>query len=125
MRITGGTPRIGITDYFATEFLGNARHLTELAEARETRLLAEGFRGVDTEIRTYVLSAIFQSVAYLEAYANGVWGDAAEVTDPANPPNKPPTERIEHRRDTPDEAHYGQRMGLSARLKWSTNFNSR
>lgn len=60
--------------------------MTELAEARETELLAEGFRGIDRALRTYAVAAIFQSVAFLEAYANGVWGDAA-VADPTNPPS--------------------------------------
>lgn len=55
---------------------------------REAELLAQGFRGIDRALRSYTVGAIFQSVAFLEAYANGVWGDAA-VADLASQPTIP------------------------------------
>jgi hypothetical protein len=81
-------PRVGVREYFASEHLWNARHMVELAESRETKLLAEGFRGIDRALRAYAVGSIFQSIAFLEAYANGVWGDAAEA-DPAKPSSTP------------------------------------
>ncbi|MBF9325142.1 hypothetical protein [Mycobacteroides chelonae] len=86
--VTGMTARIGVREYFASELLWNANYLVEMAEAREAALLGEGFRGVDRVLRAQVVSSIFQSVAFLEAYANGVWGDAA-VADPTSPPSIP------------------------------------
>ena len=81
----GLSVRVGVREYFATEFLWNARHQVELAEAREAALLDEGFRGLDRALRAYTTGAILQSVAFLETYANGVWGDAAEA-DLTTPP---------------------------------------
>ncbi|MEC4855849.1 hypothetical protein R2325_09205 [Mycobacteroides chelonae] len=84
--VTGMTARIGVREYFASELLWNANYLVEMAEAREAALLGEGFRGVDRVLRAQVVSSIFQSVAFLEAYANGVWGTPPLPIPPARHP---------------------------------------
>jgi hypothetical protein len=82
--ISGHAVRVGVRGYFASELLWSARHMLRAAEARETQLLADGFRGIDFVLRAHTMASIFESVAALEAYANGVWGDAA-IGDPAKP----------------------------------------
>ena len=78
--------RVGVRDQYASEHLWNARHMARLASERESALLAAGFRGIDRELRAYVVAAILSSVAFLEAYANGVWQDIADM-DPEQLPN--------------------------------------
>lgn len=87
------TMRVGVREYFADEFFWSTRHIVELAEAREAELLAEGFRGIDRALRAYAVAAVLQSVASLEAYANGVWMDVARV-DLAKPLDNPKLARL-------------------------------
>lgn len=72
-------PRIGVGSQYTTEHLWNARHMVRLARQREAQLLAEQFRGIDFELRAYVVAAIFSAVGFLEGYVNGVW---QEIADP-------------------------------------------
>lgn len=88
VRAEFGIVRIGVRDYFAAELLWNARHMAELARNRERELLKQGFRGLDRALRSYVTASLFQSIAAMEAYVNGVWGDAAEA-QPDTPPSTP------------------------------------
>jgi hypothetical protein len=69
---------VGVRDYFTMEHLWNARHNSELCADREAELVAQRFRGIDRAVRGFALSAIFESVAFLEALVNSVWQDAAD-----------------------------------------------
>ena len=85
-----GIPRIGIRQSFSGEHLWNARLQLRLAQARETDLQRDGFRGVDRELRAYVVAVVLESVAYLEAQVNAVWQDIVDV----EPANIPTTDRL-------------------------------
>jgi hypothetical protein len=64
VKVTVGTPRIGIREYFATQHLWDARHMARLCASSETALVDEGFRGMDRAVRAFALAAIMESVAF-------------------------------------------------------------
>jgi hypothetical protein len=77
--------RVGARHYFAAEHLWAARLMATRCRERENRRVAEGFTGIDYEVRSYALTAITESVAFLEARVDEVLLDAADSQTGAVP----------------------------------------
>lgn len=80
-----GAPRIGVRHYFAAEHLWAARFMAARCRERENHLIAGGFTGIDYEVRSYALTAITESVAFVEARVDEILLDAAH-SDPGQVP---------------------------------------
>jgi hypothetical protein len=72
----GGVPRVGIRNYMATQHLWTARRETWLCRKREDQLLNDG--NFDARHRSHAITAVLSAVAFLEAFINAVWQDAAD-----------------------------------------------
>lgn len=77
LNITTGTPRIGVRDYMASQHLWTARREAWLCRAREEQLLNDG--KLDRRHRSHAISAVLSAVAFLEAFINATWQDAADI----------------------------------------------
>lgn len=76
--------RVGVRQYFAGEHLWAARFMALRCREREDQLHRGNFKGVDYEVRSFALTAIMESVAFLEAAINEVWqGILASTSDSA------------------------------------------
>ena len=74
-------PRIGIRDYIASQHLWTARREAWLCRKREDQLLNDG--NFDPRHRSHAITAVLSAVAFLEAFINAIWQDAAE-SEPGN-----------------------------------------
>lgn len=74
---TAPTPgRSGVRDYMAVEHLWSARHMSRLCGEVETR--KQGTNRTDRTHRSYAISAVFSSAAFLEAFINEILQDVAD-----------------------------------------------
>ena len=71
-----GVPRVGVRDYMASQHLWTARREAWLCRKREDELLND--RNLDRRHRSHAITAVLSAVAFLEAFVNAVWQDAAE-----------------------------------------------
>jgi hypothetical protein len=71
-----GIPRVGVRDYMASQHLWTARREAWLCRKREDELLND--RNLDRRHRSHATTAVLSAVAFLEAFVNAVWQDAAE-----------------------------------------------
>lgn len=69
----------GVRSYFAAEHLSAARFMATQCRQREDQLVHDGFRGVDYPVRSYAVTSIMETVAFLEARVNEVWQGAADT----------------------------------------------
>lgn len=69
-------PRVGMSQYFANEHLAAAKFMAESCAQREQECKQVGITGVDVAARSYALSAIVLSIAFLEAVLNEFLRDA-------------------------------------------------
>jgi|SRR5271165_1086766 len=73
--IEPGTPVIGVRDYIASQHLYTARREAPLCRKREDQLLNDD--NLDRRHRSHAITAVFSAVAFLEAFINATWQDAA------------------------------------------------
>lgn len=71
-----GTPRVGVRDYLASQHLWTARREAWLCRKREDQLLTDGT--LDRRHRAHAVTTVLSSVAFLEAFINASWQDAAD-----------------------------------------------
>lgn len=77
--ITMGTPRIGVRDYMASQHLWTARREAWLCREREERLVNDADGDLDRQHRSHAITAVLSAVAFLEAFVNATWEDAAHI----------------------------------------------
>ena len=70
------TARIEIRHYITSQHLWTARREAWLCRNREDQLLNDG--NVDQRHRSHAITAVLSAVAFLEAFINAIWQDAAD-----------------------------------------------
>lgn len=74
--VTLSVPKIGVRDYMAGQHLWTARREAWLCRNREDQLLNDG--NLDRRHRSHAITAVLSAVAFLEAFINAAWQDAAD-----------------------------------------------
>jgi hypothetical protein len=76
------TPRVEmavrVRDYLASQHLWTARHEAWLCRKREDEVLAREHHQLDRRHWSHAMNTVLSSVAFLEAFINSVWQDAAD-----------------------------------------------
>lgn len=67
---------ISVRNYLSSQYLWTAQHNSELCRAREDEVM--GKRPIDIQHRSYAVTAILTSVAFIEALVNEIFEDAAD-----------------------------------------------
>ncbi len=77
LTIEPGTPSIGVRDYITSQHLWTARREAWLCRKREDQLVNDNDGNLDRRHRSHAITAVFSAVAFLEAFINAPWQDAA------------------------------------------------
>jgi hypothetical protein len=91
----GFSAPLSVRNYLAPQMLWTARHDAWRCREREAQLVALGEQNVDYCHRSYATSCVLSAVAFLEAFINAVWQDAADAT---------PGEHSDYTQGIPDTA---------------------
>lgn len=76
---------MGSRPRFARRHLRAARQMAELCKERETELVAKGQTVPSARVQSFAVSAIAESVAFLEALVNEIWQYAIDADAGTNP----------------------------------------
>ncbi len=83
LSITGGQAGYTIRDYMAVHHLWAAQRWARLCDEAESTLVADGNNEIDFGHRSLAVAAIMSSVAFLEAFINEFYADAASPSSVA------------------------------------------
>ncbi|WP_431949832.1 hypothetical protein [Nocardia lijiangensis] len=70
--------KVAVRNYMAVQHMWSALRSARMCEEREAELVAAGERNVDLGHRADAISAVLSAVAFLEAFVNETFSDAAE-----------------------------------------------